>query len=221
VKVSALALDYDGTIARQDALDPEVRDAVGELRARGITVVLATGRILDDLRRAAADLRFVDAIVAENGAVLEFPHRGYSAALAPPPPQDFLDALDGERIPFGRGISVVGTDAVHAPQVRSIIQRLDLPLAISFNGDAAMILPQGIGKATGLGEALRIMKLSPRRTVAIGNGENDHDLLRCCGLGVAVAWGCESLKRAADHVLPGTGPEAVASYIRELASPAG
>ena len=73
MRFTVLALDYDGTIAQESVLDPEVRRAIGEVRSHGITVVIATGRILSDLRRVAGDLRFVDAVVAENGAVVAFP----------------------------------------------------------------------------------------------------------------------------------------------------
>jgi hypothetical protein len=53
--------------------------------------------------------------------------------------------------------------------------------------------------------------------VGIGDAENDHELLRVCEVGVAVAWGSEKLKAVADYVLPGDGPPAVAGYIQELA----
>ena len=74
MKFGILALDYDGTIARDGVLDPDVKAAIMEARARGIVVVLATGRILSDLRQAAGNLDFVDAVVAENGAVIAFPN---------------------------------------------------------------------------------------------------------------------------------------------------
>jgi len=70
MKFSVLALDYDGTIAREGVLDPEVRTAIAEVRAQGITVVIASGRVLADLEHVAGDLGCVDAVVAENGAVL-------------------------------------------------------------------------------------------------------------------------------------------------------
>ena len=79
MKLSVLALDYDGTIARDDELDPAVRAAIADARERGITVLLVTGRILDDLRRVAGDLHFVDGVVAENGAVVHFPDSGHTS----------------------------------------------------------------------------------------------------------------------------------------------
>jgi hypothetical protein len=77
VKLSAIALDYDGTVARRDVLDSSVREAIAVARTQGIVVLLVTGRILDDLRRVAGDLHLVDAVIAENGAVLHFPDSGH------------------------------------------------------------------------------------------------------------------------------------------------
>ena len=98
MKFLALALDYDGTIAVHDVLDDKVRQAIAELRAKDIFVLIVTGRILDELRRVAGDLHFVDAVVAENGAVIEFTDSQYSRAFALPHSETFLDALRRENI---------------------------------------------------------------------------------------------------------------------------
>lgn len=217
MKFSVLALDYDGTIARHDVLDPAVREAIGELRAQGIAVMLVTGRILDDLRRVAGDLHFVDAVIAENGAVLAFPASGYSTAVGQPPAPELLDALRRDGIAFDTGRVVVETSADDGARVLAAVRRLELPLALLFNRSRLMVLPQAISKATGLRQALTILRLSPHNAVAIGDAENDHELLQACEVGVAVEWGSPALKRTADYVLPGEGPAAVAGYIRELA----
>ena len=52
-----LALDYDGTIARDGRIDPAVRSSVEEVRRQG--VVLVTGRILQDLRCNLGSLRLL------------------------------------------------------------------------------------------------------------------------------------------------------------------
>lgn len=218
MKFSALVLDFDGTIARGDVLDPDVRQAIGELRAQGIVVILATGRILDDLRRVAGELHFVDAVVAENGAVVTFPDSGYTTTNGSAPPALFLQVLRDERVAVDVGAVVVEADANEASRILAIIRRLELPLTIVFNRGRLMVLPQTISKATGVRQALAILRLSPHNAVAIGDAENDHDLLRICEVGLAVAWGSAALKAAADFVLPGDGPPAVAAYIRALAN---
>ena len=43
MKFSVLALDYDGTIARDDKVAPEVRTAIAQARAQGLKVVIVTG----------------------------------------------------------------------------------------------------------------------------------------------------------------------------------
>lgn len=93
MRFSVLALDYDGTIAQDGLLDPEVRQAIHEARAHGVTVVLVTGRILDDLRQVMGDLRPVDAVVAENGAVMGFPASGRSVVLTHPAAEGMLTEL--------------------------------------------------------------------------------------------------------------------------------
>lgn len=218
MKFSVLAIDFDGTMARNDVLDPDVRAAIGELRERGIVAILATGRILEDLRRVAGDLHFVDAVVAENGAVVESPASGYSTVNGEPPRENLLAALRDEGIRFTTGRVVVEADASEAARILAVIRRLELPLVIAFNRGRLMVLPQTISKATGVRQALTVLRLSPHNAVAIGDAENDHELLRACEVGVAVAWGSEALKASADYVLPGDGPRAVADYLRALAN---
>ena len=43
VKLSVIALDYDGTVARGDILDSSVREAIAVARTQGIVVLLVTG----------------------------------------------------------------------------------------------------------------------------------------------------------------------------------
>ena len=85
MKLAAIAIDYDGTMASNGVIDPDVRQAIAEVRRSGILVMLATGRRLDDLRRVLTDLASFDLIVAENGAVLQFPASGRHVVLGHPP----------------------------------------------------------------------------------------------------------------------------------------
>jgi hydroxymethylpyrimidine pyrophosphatase-like HAD family hydrolase len=71
MKFSVLSLDYDGTIARAGKLDSDVRASIEEARARGIVVVLVTGRILSDLRQVAGGLDVFD--VTSNAPFFEAP----------------------------------------------------------------------------------------------------------------------------------------------------
>jgi hypothetical protein len=218
MKLTALALDYDGTIATRDTLAAPVRDAIALARTNGLTVLLVTGRILEELRRVAGEVHFVDGVVAENGAVMYFPSSGHTSLLAPPVPDAFVRELQRRGIPHRAGQCLVDADAREAPAILSVIHALELPLVLLFNAGRVMTLSQGVSKATGLRTALDTLRLSARNTVAIGDAENDHELLRLAEVGAAVAWGSGALRAAADAVIPGDGPPAVAEYIRMLAA---
>ena len=151
MKLSVLALDYDGTIARDGVLDTEVRAAIAEVRAQGITVVIVSGRVLSNLKQAAGDLGFVDAVVAENGAALSFPN-GHSRLLSPPPPEIFLAELKRRGIAFSTGQCVIEADAAAAQSILAVIRELELPLVLIFNRRRLMVLPQSISKASPINE---------------------------------------------------------------------
>ena len=143
MKLSVIALDYDGTVARGDVLDPSVRDAIAAARTRGIVVLLVTGRILDELRRVAGDLHFVDGVIAENGAVIHFPDSGRTSALAPLVPEDFVAELRRRGIPFAAGQCLVDADANEAPRLLDVIRTLELPLVLIFNRGRVMTAAAG------------------------------------------------------------------------------
>jgi hydroxymethylpyrimidine pyrophosphatase-like HAD family hydrolase len=214
MKFGVLALDYDGTVAREGILDPEVRIAIKEARARGIVVILVTGRILSDLKRVAGNLDFVDAVVAENGAVHSFPN-GQIRLVGHRPPQAFLDELRRRGIQFQVGECIVETDAASAPQILEMIRKLELQFVLLFNRSRLMVLPPAISKSTGLQEVLNVLRLSAHNTIGIGDAENDHDLLSACEIAVAVSWGSPALQKDADEIVRGDGPRAVAQYIRQ------
>lgn len=216
VKLSALALDYDGTIATDGVLDPSVREAIGDARRRGLIVVLVTGRRLDDLKLAAGDISSFDVVVAENGAVLEFPASGRHVRIGHRPSLSFLTELTRRGIPFAVGESVVEADARWAGPVLEVIRALEQPLILAFNRGRLMVLPQAVGKSTGLRHALQALRISIHNTIGIGDAENDHDLLDACEVGVAVGWGSPALRAVADEVIAGTGPAAVAEYVRRV-----
>jgi hydroxymethylpyrimidine pyrophosphatase-like HAD family hydrolase len=216
MKLAALALDYDGTIAVDGVLDPAVRDAIAKARQQGVAVILVTGRRLADLRRVAGDLACFDVVVAENGAVLEFPASGRHVVLSHPPNAAFVEELRRLDVSATVGETVVEIDAASACTALEILRRLEEPLILAFNRGRLMVLPPAVAKSTGLRHALHALRVSIHNAVGIGDAENDHDLLDACEVGVAVGWGSPALRAVADEVVAGSGPAAVADYIRRI-----
>lgn len=216
MRPKVLAIDYDGTIAEQGVFHPDVRQALQGVRERGLAVVLVTGRRLADLRAVAGDLRFADAVVGENGAVFTLPGSGRSSVLAPHVPAGFVEALRAKGVEVAVGECVVEAEASAGTTILRVIRELELPLALIFNRGRLMVLPQSVSKGTGLRHALRALRLSPHNAVAVGDAENDHELLAACEVGVAVGWGSAALRAVADEVVEGGGPAALVPFLRRL-----
>ena len=216
MKLAAIAIDYDGTIATDGAFDASARDAIGAARRHGVAVALVTGRRQSDLKRVAGDLHCFDAVVCENGAVLEFPDSGRHVTIGHGGQAAFIDELRRRGIEHVAGEVVIETDAAAAAALIDVIRDQQQPLILAFNRGRLMVLPQGVAKSTGLRQALRALRLSIHNTVGIGDAENDHDLLDACEVGAAVSWGSAALRAVADDIIIGSGPPAVAEYLRRI-----
>jgi hydroxymethylpyrimidine pyrophosphatase-like HAD family hydrolase len=212
----ALAVDYDGTIARQGKVAPATRDALRRAREAGRRLVLVTGRELDDLFSTFDGFAVFDRIVAENGALLFNPSTRTTETLAPPPPPVLLAELAARDVPVSLGRSIVATVKPYEHAVLEVIRDLGLEWHVIFNKGSVMILPANVTKATGLVEVLDELGIPAVRTIGVGDAENDHAFLRQCGIAVAVANALPSLKAAADLVTVGEDGEGVVEVIDRL-----
>jgi len=212
-----LCTDYDGTLATEGTVFPETAAAVEQLIASGRTVVLVTGRELDELKTVCPYLHLFAYVVAENGALLYDPKTDKETLLAERPPDSFVAALRArgvERISVGRAI--VATWEPWETVVLETIKDQGLELQVIFNKGAVMILPAGVNKASGLLAALKKLGLSTHNAVGIGDAENDHALLASCECGVATANALPTLKEAADFVTTGERGAGVTELIQGM-----
>lgn len=215
--VTALATDYDETLAEEGLVSATTLSALRKLKDSGRRLILVSGRQLPDLRRVFPNFSIFDRIVAENGAILHDPATGNERLLAPAPPPAFVDSLRTRGVdPLLVGQSVIGTLVPNEMIVLDEIRRHGLELEIIFNKGAVMVLPSGINKATGLVAALDDLDMPIDGVVAIGDAENDHDLLRRAGFGVAVANALPSLKNTADRITLAPAGDGVTEIINAI-----
>jgi HAD superfamily hydrolase (TIGR01484 family) len=216
MRFAALAVDFDGTLAHEGAVPPELLQQLAKVRASGRRVILVTGRDLDELL-GIFDVGGFDLVVAENGALLYRPATGERELLGPEPSPSFLEALRARGVsPIAVGHSIVATLQPHENAVLETIRDLGLELHVIFNKGAVMILPSGVNKATGLAAALAELRLSPRNVVAMGDGENDHAMLEMAEMGVAVANAIPSLRESAHRVTQGEAGQGVMELVADL-----
>lgn len=215
--VTALATDYDETLAEEGSVSATTYASLRKLKESHRKLVLVSGRQLPDLKRVFPGLGIFDRVVAENGAVLHDPASGLQRLLAPAPPPAFVESLRKRGVdPLLVGQSVIGTLVPNEMIVLDEIRRHGLELEIIFNKGAVMVLPSGINKATGLMAALDDLGLRVDDVVAIGDAENDHDFLRRAGFGVAVANALPSLKETADRVTLASAGDGVAEIVDDI-----
>ena len=202
----ALAADYDGTLARDGAVDSATIEALEEIKSSGRKLLLVTGRDLPDLQRAFPQLGLFDLVIAENGALLFNPAKKEEIALAEPPPPAFVVRLQEMGVaPLTVGRTIVATWEPNEKIVLDVIRELGFELHIIFNKGAVIVLPGNVNKAWGLKRALKRLCLSPHNVVGIGDAENDQVFLSACGCAVAVANALPSVKAKADLVVADHG----------------
>lgn len=80
----------------------------------------------------------------------------------------------------------------------------------------AVVLDGGHNKGTALLEICRARGISPAEVVAMGDSEADIPLLFAAGVGVAMPWAAENVRRAAGRVASGTWEDAVAVEITAM-----
>jgi len=200
VHLTIFACDFDGTLAEDGVVPAETWSALERAKDAGVTIILVTGRSLDDLNDPQTPFSSLcEAIVAEDGAVVYFPRRDEVVLPFGHLADRFIDRLEG--IPIVRGQAIVSTITPHDEQVLQVVREAGGGVTVEYNRHAVMVLPPGATKGTGLVYALRELGYSPRNVVACGDAENDMSLLDPVELSVAVANAVDDLKVRADIVL--------------------
>lgn len=216
MRYTAIALDYDGTIAHDGEVPPHVLDGLARLKESGRKLLLVTGRELDELLGIFPGIRLFDRVVAENGALLYRPHDRSRKDLGDAAPVELVEALRARGVPLSVGDTIVATVRPHETVVLQEIARLGLEHHVIFNKGAVMVLPPGMNKASGLKAALAELGLSPRNVVACGDGENDHALLDLAEYSVATANAVQKLKDAADWVTTETHGDGILEVVADM-----
>ncbi|MEO0827810.1 MAG: HAD family hydrolase [Cyanobacteria bacterium J06639_16] len=201
MRYRAIATDYDGTLATDGVVDEITLAALHRYRDAGGRLLMVTGRELTDLQRAFPAVALFDGVVVENGAVFFRPEIDQIQRLGTPLPDAFFSALEEQQVsPLNRGQVIVSTWQPHGEAVQQTLEAMGLDARVILNKRSVMVLPTGVSKATGLQVALAELGLEAREVAGIGDAENDLDLLKSCGLAVAVNNALPELKAIADKV---------------------
>ena len=78
------------------------------------------------------------------------------------------------------------------------------------------ILPKGVDKGLALAKLVEYLKMDPKKTIAIGDYNNDIGMFKTAGIGIAVSNACKEALDAADRVTVSNEEHAIARVIDDL-----
>ncbi len=199
--------------------------AVLELRIlerMGFKVIFVTGRSSFEAYTLAVFAGTTKVAVSENGGVItKSPEEhlvlgdkkicveGYNVL------KDHIEGIKNKPV-FGRMSEVVLCRNFDIDRARQILNEHKLPLYLSDSKYAYHINNIGVDKFTGLTEALRILGLEARDSVAIGDSETDIPLFRSCGFSICLGHAEENVKQNATQVTSAKHGEGLVQAIQFL-----
>ena len=210
LQIDAFAMDLDGTLTSGgQPLKPELVDAMKRMRERGVKLILVTGRCSGEAMKITGDGLF-DAIVSENGAMLTV-----GSAREPQAPDGWAEERARLLPRFEKGCEevIISSSIENLALARSLVSGLS---SVQVNKDRLMIVPMGVEKGSGLASVLKMLNLSPDRTVCVGDGENDVPMFDVSGFKVALANSVDALKQRADYIAGSSDGEGTMEAIRDL-----
>ena len=104
---------------------------------------------------------------------------------------------------FPRMTEVVLLRTFDLKEGQKILDERGFSLYLSDSKFAFHINEKGTDKASGLREALKMLKANPEEVVAIGDSETDVPMYDVCGYSIALGHAEENVKKRADHVMIG------------------
>ncbi len=194
-------VDIDGTLTdKKRAINCRAVEALRKLK---IPVVLATGNISCFARAVAKMIGVSDIVIAENGGVVRFSYDGEDIVLGDR--SKCLRALEILKKHFDvelldneyRKAEVCLRRNFPIEEARKILPK---DVRIVDTGFAYHIIDANVSKGRALKFIADKLGLSVEDFVAIGDSENDVEMLEVVGFGVAVANAHEKLKEVADLV---------------------
>jgi hypothetical protein len=209
-----LAFDFDGTVAVDGVVPPDVEAALEQCRLTGHALFLVTGRRFETVSLGSLAELFTG-IVWENGAVLFHTASGELYFPFGQLPPHVVDGLAGAGIPMERGMAIAATWLPHDQAVWEVLRASGGGASVDYNKGAVMIAPMGTSKGAGLERLLTICGLSPRNVAAFGDAENDLSMLKLAEVAVAVSDAVPAVRDMADVVAAEPGPRGVLEILRQ------
>lgn len=202
--------DVDGTITTpENRLHLPAIEVIWKLENRGIHVVFCSGNILCSLLTLGFYLGISGPVIAENGGVIM--RSGWEKPVILGSKELPLKALKilketfGDRIKetddqFYRFTDVVIRRTIDRESILKTLKEEGIKINVLDSGYAIHLCDPRVDKAVGVRKAIETLGYQPEDAVGIGDGQNDVELIREVGYGIALNNAPKVLKDVADYV---------------------
>ena len=212
--VSAIVTDFDRTITDKPGIIDE--SVLKELESLDKPLILVTGRTIGYVKALYRKFPIWDCIVAENGSSIYFPSSGLFWNFTSDKFEEAKRILIKSRFPANFGNAVISVSKVLETKLKELLDGIKTSIGFRTNVDEVMVLPRGIDKGVSVKLALNYLGIDCKKTIIIGDGENDIDLFTNPGFKVAVANAADRLKLFADEVTEKPSTKGVLEIIEKL-----
>src|SRR5690625_3247804 len=221
--IRLIALDMDGTLLNSDLEVSEAnRTAIADAMAKGIQVMLCTGRWIDFCYSYAEDLALGTYIVTVNGGEI------WTASKELLERHIHSVELMEEMWELGNEMNVemwmvstknvfdkrpedfsahewlkIGYRSQDQEKLQTIREKLSTNHALELTNSLPTnieVNPAGVNKANGLERVCQEMGLTMNEVMAVGDSLNDSKMIEQAGLGVAMGNAQDPVKQTADYV---------------------
>jgi Cof subfamily protein (haloacid dehalogenase superfamily) len=243
--IKLIIFDIDGTLIKvgQDKIEASTVQAIKEVKAKGIKVLVATGRTLYFVNPHVREVVDSDYYVTVNGHCLM--DRNGTILLRQDLPVDAVQRLHDFCVVNDIALGLKCSDAIYVTHdyakyyaeysegkdVSNIILddtqnadhfKIEAPMGIFLVGDQELIRKHAhlfpeftfspvkarcydvyghdVNKTKIIEEVLRRLKIRWEQVMAFGDGENDTDMLRKAGYGIAMGNAKTNVRKFADFV---------------------
>ncbi len=237
-KIEIVAADVDGTLTEGITflLDIDAIKALRDLERNGIKVILVSGNSFPIVATLKRYLGTSAPIVFENGCGIgEFEWREVVVDenlcnLSREASEILLKVLSTKgwkpswqnpwrmcdfalNSPTGQ---VTENDAKEAEEILREFGYSKYDIGVRASRHAIHVMPERCSKGLGVERILKKYGISFEKLAAVGDAENDLDMIEMAAVGVAVSDAQEVLKRKADVVAPYPAGKGFAWFVKEL-----
>ncbi|UCG70346.1 MAG: phosphoglycolate phosphatase [Thermoplasmata archaeon] len=202
--IKAMVTDIDGSLTddkRRISMDAIF--ALRELEKKEIPVMLASGNVLPIAYGLASFIGISGPVISENGGVVY--HEGEVRYLADRKKCDIAFETLRKQLPVKKIFTDIWRKAevaiypdVDLEEVKKFVS--DFNLKAETTGFAIHIFEPQVSKFQGLLFACDLLDIQVKDVVAFGDSENDIDMIKNCGIGLAPSNATTELKSHADFI---------------------